>query len=145
MTPDKWGPPYWNYLHTLGKILDGQRQSNTKKKETIQQFLHTIPCPICEKFAQEHFNRHFLRYKSAYTYTRDLHDAVNKKLHKKGPQTKATNIENVSTEETTRETKKQKTRLESTVFITSSVFNGIFVLFFLYLVYRYYFRNRKQN
>jgi hypothetical protein len=88
MTPEKWGPPMWKFLHVVTFTYPKNPSLITKKKyfSFIKDFKNVIPCQTCREGyvkAIKDFNIEIL--KNPETFSRwmvKVHNRVNKKLGK---------------------------------------------------------------
>jgi len=62
---DKWGPPTWNFLHTIAeKIKDEEYpRIGTELVNYIVRIINYLPCPDCSKHASDYINKRVPPYK----------------------------------------------------------------------------------
>jgi hypothetical protein len=62
---DKWGPPTWNFLHTIAeKIKDEEYpRIGAELVNYIVRIINYLPCPDCSKHASDYINKRVSPYK----------------------------------------------------------------------------------
>ncbi len=85
----RWGPIYWNYLHTVSLEYPDKPTSNDVKNHLnlINSFMETIPCPRCRQdiknmISQKKLYTALKNRNSLSEYLWDIHNKVNYKLGK---------------------------------------------------------------
>lgn len=86
-----WGPPIWHFLHTISFNYPVNPTSDDKKnyRDFILNLENVLPCGKCRKNLVKNFKQLPLtadKMESRCTFSRyiyDLHELINKMLHKK--------------------------------------------------------------
>ena len=85
----KWGPIYWSYLHmiTLQYPENPSRQDKNTYLNLINNFISTLPCPLCREDIKKYITERELLYnlqnKELFVkYIWNVHNKVNEKLQK---------------------------------------------------------------
>jgi hypothetical protein len=88
MTPSEWGPPIWNFLHSIGNYYpanpsEAQRAAAISLFKSMGRFL---PCEECQQFYANFITSNPPPVEKGgealLDYVTDLHNAVNEKLGK---------------------------------------------------------------
>ena len=87
--PAVWGPIFWMTIHltALGYSNSPSYSEKRAAKEFFEGLQFLLPCPICREHYREHITEKpitpFLDSRKAlFSWTVQLHNAVNKKLNK---------------------------------------------------------------
>jgi len=91
MLTSVWGPPMWHYLHTMSFNYPINPTPGDKKhyKEFILNLQYVLPCKYCRINLTNNFKKkplqmcHMENRDTFSRYIYDLHEIVNKMLHKK--------------------------------------------------------------
>jgi hypothetical protein len=91
MLTSVWGPPMWHYLHTMSFNYPINPTPEDKKhyKEFILNLQYVLPCKYCRINLTNNFKKkplqmcHMENRDTFSRYIYDLHEIVNKMLHKK--------------------------------------------------------------
>lgn len=85
----KWGPTYWSYIHMITLNYPNKPNTTDKNKHflLVNNFMNTLPCPTCKNEIKNIINDNDLRNSLVnkdkfMEYLWDIHNQVNKKLHK---------------------------------------------------------------
>jgi hypothetical protein len=86
-----WGPPIWHFLHTISFNYPTNPTEDIKKnyRDFILNLENILPCGKCRKNLKKNFKQLPLtmdKMESRYTFSKyiyDLHELINKMLHKK--------------------------------------------------------------
>jgi len=86
-----WGPPLWHYLHTMSFNYPVKPSARDRKnyREFVLNLVNILPCGKCRKNLEGNFRKLPLSkdcMKTRETFSKyifDLHELVNKMLHKK--------------------------------------------------------------
>jgi hypothetical protein len=86
-----WGPSMWHYLHTMSFNYPNEPTPENKRhyKNFIYNLQHVLPCGKCRKNLKKNLKKFPLKndhMKSRDTFSRyiyELHEQINKMLHKK--------------------------------------------------------------
>lgn len=87
--PTVWGPFFWHTMHlsAMGYPKEPTYSEKRAAKEFFESLQYLIPCPVCK----EHYKQHLANNpitpsldsrKDLFTWTVNVHNAVNKKLNK---------------------------------------------------------------
>jgi hypothetical protein len=91
MLTSVWGPPMWHYLHTMSFNYPVNPTPEDKKhyKDFILNLQYVLPCKYCRINLSNNFKKkplqtcHMENRDAFSRYIYDLHEIVNKMLHKK--------------------------------------------------------------
>lgn len=91
MLTSVWGPSMWHFLHTMSfnYPVNPSCEEKTKYQDFILNLRYTLPCGKCRKNLCKNFKKLPLtpaKMESRATFSRyvyDLHEIINKMLHKK--------------------------------------------------------------
>jgi hypothetical protein len=91
MLTSVWGPPMWHYLHTMSFNYPINPTPGDKKHYTdfILNLQYVLPCKYCRinlsnNFKKKPLQKCHMENRDAFSrYIYDLHEIVNKMLHKK--------------------------------------------------------------
>jgi hypothetical protein len=91
MLTSVWGPPMWHYLHTMSFNYPVNPTSEDKKhySDFVKNLQYVLPCKYCRMNLSNNFKKKPLQrcdMENRDTFSRyiyDLHEIVNKMLHKK--------------------------------------------------------------
>ena len=91
MLTSVWGPPLWHVLHTISfnYPVNPTHEDKIRYKDFILNLRYTLPCKYCRMNLINNFKKKPLQMcdmASRETFSRyiyDLHETVNKMLHKK--------------------------------------------------------------
>lgn len=91
MITSVWGPPLWHYLHTMSFNYPVNPTAEDKKHymHFVQSLKYVLPCKYCRMNLKTNFKQLPLKMcdmKNRETFSRyiyNLHELVNKMLHKK--------------------------------------------------------------
>jgi hypothetical protein len=91
MITSVWGPPLWHYLHTMSFNYPVNPTAEEKKQymHFVQSLKYVLPCKYCRINLKTNFKQLPLKMcdmKNRETFSRyvyNLHELVNKMLHKK--------------------------------------------------------------
>ena len=91
MLTASWGPAFWHYLHMMSFNYPAKPSSNDKKyyRDFILNIQHVLPCKYCRINLTNNFKKKPLQIchmKNRETFSRyiyELHETVNRMLHKK--------------------------------------------------------------
>jgi len=91
MLTSVWGPPMWHYLHTMSFNYPINPTPGDKKhyKDFILNLQYVLPCKYCRinlsnNFKKKPLQKCHMENRDAFSrYIYDLHEIVNKMLHKK--------------------------------------------------------------
>jgi hypothetical protein len=91
MLTSVWGPPMWHYLHTMSFNYPVNPTPGDKKhyKDFILNLQYVLPCKYCRinlsnNFKKKPLQKCHMENRDAFSrYIYDLHEIVNKMLHKK--------------------------------------------------------------
>jgi len=91
MLTSVWGPPMWHYLHTMSFNYPVNPTPENKKhyKDFIINLQYVLPCKYCRINLTNNFKKkplqmcHMENRDTFSRYIYDLHEIVNKMLHKK--------------------------------------------------------------
>jgi len=91
MLTSVWGPPMWHYLHTMSFNYPVNPTPEDKKhyKDFILNLQYVLPCKYCRinlsnNFKKKPLQKCHMENRDAFSrYIYDLHEIVNKMLHKK--------------------------------------------------------------
>ena len=86
-----WGPSMWHFLHTMSFNYPARPSYHDKRtyRTFILKLQYILPCGKCRKNLKKNFAKHPLLEKhmeSRHTFSKyvyDLHEVINKMLHKK--------------------------------------------------------------
>jgi len=86
-----WGPAQWHILHTISfnYPVNPTHQQKEQYKQYLLSLQHVLPCGACRKNLTKNFKRlppnmcHFKNRDTFSKYIYQLHELVNKMLHKK--------------------------------------------------------------
>jgi hypothetical protein len=86
-----WGPPLWHYLHTMSFNYPVKPTAADKKhyRDFIVNLQHVLPCKYCRMNLTNNFKKkplkmcHMASRDTFSRYIYELHETVNKMLHKK--------------------------------------------------------------
>ena len=86
-----WGPPMWHYLHTMSFNYPVNPTSEDKKhySDFVTNLQYVLPCKYCRINLSNNFKKkplqmcHMENRDTFSRYIYDLHEVVNKMLHKK--------------------------------------------------------------
>jgi len=86
--PEIWGPPIWNFFHTMAEKIHEEKFSvlGPKLVSHIQRICRNLPCPECSKHATRFFSNAppgaFLSKKALQDTLFVLHNVVNRRKNK---------------------------------------------------------------
>jgi len=91
MLTSVWGPPMWHYLHTMSFNYPINPTSEDKKhySDFVLNLQYVLPCKYCRMNLSNNFKKkplqmcHMENRDTFSRYIYDLHEIVNKMLHKK--------------------------------------------------------------
>jgi len=91
MLTSAWGPAIWHYLHMMSFNYPVNPTNEDKKhyKDFIISLQYVLPCKYCRMNLTNNFKKkpiqmcHMTNRESFSRYVYDLHETVNKMLHKK--------------------------------------------------------------
>ena len=88
MDPNVWGPPAWEFLHSVTFQYPENPANFGRKKyySFFESLKHVIPCPTCKSHYTQHFERYPIRLdsrKDLIEWLIDIHNEVNKITNKK--------------------------------------------------------------
>jgi len=91
MISSVWGPPMWHYLHTMSfnYPVNPTREDKEHYKSFVLNLKNVLPCKFCRmnlktNFKQLPLTSSDMKDRESFSrYVYDLHELVNKMLHKK--------------------------------------------------------------
>jgi hypothetical protein len=91
MLTSVWGPPMWHYLHTMSfnYPVNPTQQDKKHYSDFVTNLQYVLPCKYCRMNLSNNFKKkplqmcHMENRDTFSRYVYDLHEIVNKMLHKK--------------------------------------------------------------
>ena len=91
MLTSVWGPPMWHYLHTMSfnYPVNPTPEDKTHYRDFVISLKYVLPCKYCRMNLANNFKKkplqmcHMENRDTFSRYIYDLHEIVNKMLHKK--------------------------------------------------------------
>jgi hypothetical protein len=91
MLTSVWGPPMWHYLHTMSfnYPVNPTPEDKTHYRDFVISLQYVLPCKYCRMNLANNFKKkplqmcHMENRDTFSRYIYDLHEIVNKMLHKK--------------------------------------------------------------